>query len=40
MSSENYITKLLNIKPSEVLSLTGSSKKGTIILKIHLKVND
>lgn len=28
MSSENYITKLLNIKPSEVLSVTGSSKKG------------
>lgn len=40
MSSENYITKLLNIKPSEVLSVTGSSKKGTIILKIRLKIND
>ena len=34
------IASVLNIKPSEVLSLTGSSKKGTIILKIHLKVND
>ncbi len=40
MSSENYITKLLTNKTSEVLSVTGSSKKGTIILKIHLKVND
>lgn len=40
MSSENYITKSLNIKPSELLSLTGSSKKGIIIFKIRLKIND
>lgn len=38
MSYENFITKLLNIKPSELLSVMSSSAKdGSIILKVRLK---
>ena len=41
MSYENFITKLLNVKPSEVLSVSTSSKKdGTIIFKVRLKIKD
>lgn len=41
MSYENFITKLLNIKPSEVLSVAASSKKDdTIILKVRLKIKN
>lgn len=31
MSYENFITKLLNIKPSDVLSVAASSKKMTLL---------
>lgn len=34
MSYENFITKLLNIKPSEVLSVAASSKKDDTIILI------
>ena len=38
MSYENFITKILNIKPSELLSVMSNSKKnGSIILKVRLK---
>lgn len=38
MSYENFITKLLNIKPSDLLSVMSSSAKdGSIILKVRLK---
>lgn len=38
MSYENFITKILNIKQSELLSVMNSSKKdGSIILKVRLK---
>lgn len=41
MSYENFITKLLNIKPSEVLSVATSTKKDdTIILKVRLKIKN
>lgn len=41
MSYENFITKLLNVKPTDLLSVTTSSKKdGTIILKVRLKITD
>lgn len=38
MFYENFITKLLNIKPSDLLSVISSSAKdGSIILKVRLK---
>ena len=38
MSYENFITKLLNIKPYDLLSVMSSSAKdGSIILKVRLK---
>ena len=41
MSYENFITKLLNIKTSEVLSVAASTKKDdTIILKVRLKIKN